>query len=140
MKLHCTFWHRLKILSLFCPQEHFFDADSNEGYIAWRIKNTQKLNSHGPRHKRLSKTTGRSGPQLERTVAVAEERQLDGDQVREAISLLTHSTDEDQIFQKMRETFQHRQEMIHDPEKSSTVLTVFRRFLDTKGLVNTDLQ
>ncbi|XP_048067224.1 uncharacterized protein LOC125280609 [Megalobrama amblycephala] len=39
---------------------------------------------------------------------------------------------------KMRETFQHRQKLIHDPEQCSTVLTVFPRFRDTKGLVAQD--
>lgn len=67
---------------------------------------------------------------------MTKEQQLEGDQCCEAISLLKHSTDEEQIFIKMRETFHHRQKLIHDPEQSSTVLTVFPRFLDTKGLVS----
>ncbi|KAK1880735.1 Elongation factor 4 [Dissostichus eleginoides] len=57
---------------------------------------------------------------------------------REAISLLKHSTDIEQICMKMRATFKHRQKLIHDPEQCSTVLTVFPRFLDTKGLVLQD--
>ncbi|KAF4101499.1 hypothetical protein G5714_017931 [Onychostoma macrolepis] len=65
-------------------------------------------------------------------------QQLEGDQCREAISLLKHTTDNEQTFLKMRETFQHRQKLIHDPEQCSTVLTVFPRFLDTKGLVVQD--
>ncbi|KAK1906289.1 Galactokinase, partial [Dissostichus eleginoides] len=97
--------------------EHFFDADSNEGYIAWKLKNTH-------------------GPELERELT--EEQQLEGDQCREAISLLKHSTDIEQICMKMRATFKHRQKLIHDPEQCSTVLTVFQRFLDTKGLVLQD--
>lgn len=38
----------------------------------------------------------------------------------------------------MRETFQHRQMLINDPDKSIDILTIFPRFLDTKGLVNQD--
>ncbi|KAJ4948118.1 hypothetical protein JOQ06_019658 [Pogonophryne albipinna] len=76
------------------------------------------------------------GPELEREVT--EEQQLEGDQCREAISLLKHSTDIEQICMKMRATFKHRQQLIHDPEQCSTVLTVFPRFLDTKGLVLQD--
>ncbi|XP_052453915.1 uncharacterized protein LOC128014375 [Carassius gibelio] len=119
--------------------EHFFDIDSNEGYIAWKIKNTQRELSNGGTNggrRRSSHTTGSSGPNLEREVTKVQ--QLEGDQCREAISLLKHSTDNEQIFMKMRETFQHRQKLIHDPEQCSTVLTVFPRFLDTKGLVAHD--
>ncbi|XP_067236760.1 uncharacterized protein [Chanodichthys erythropterus] len=115
--------------------EHFFDIDSNEGYIAWKIKNTQRELSNGGTNggrRRSSHTTGSSGPNLQRDVTKVQ--QLEGDQCREAISLLKHSTDNEQIFMKMRETFQHRQKLIHDPEQCSTVLTVFPRFLDTKGL------
>ncbi|KAM8741273.1 uncharacterized protein AB9X84_018711 isoform 2-T2 [Acanthopagrus schlegelii] len=39
---------------------------------------------------------------------------------------------------KMRATLQYRQRLIHDPERCSTVLTVFPRFLDTEGLVLQD--
>jgi len=67
---------------------------------------------------------------LKRRREVTKVQQLEGELCREAISLL------EQIFMKMRETFQHRQKLIHDPEQCSTVLTVFPRFLDTKGLVS----
>ena len=73
---------------------------------------------------RSSHTSVSSGPELE------------GDQHCKVISLLKHSTDNNQIFMKMRATFQHRQKVIHDPEQCSTVLKVFLRFLDTKGLVS----
>ncbi|KAJ4938378.1 hypothetical protein JOQ06_002998 [Pogonophryne albipinna] len=119
--------------------EHFFHADSNEGYIAWKLKNTQReLSGAGTSgvRKNSSRTSNGSGPELEREVT--EEQQLEGDQCREAISLLKHSTDIEQICMKMRATFKHRQQLIHDPEQCSTVLTVFPRFLDTKGLVLQD--
>ncbi|XP_056432740.1 uncharacterized protein LOC130371116 [Gadus chalcogrammus] len=120
--------------------EHFYDADSNEGYIAWKLKNTQRdLNSGSSSsgfRRMSSHTSNSSGPQLEREVS--KELQLEGDQCCEAISLLKHSTDKEQIFMKMKATFNHRQQLIHDPEQCSTVLTLFPRFLDTKGLVLQD--
>ncbi|XP_062275601.1 uncharacterized protein LOC133997895 [Scomber scombrus] len=121
--------------------EHFYDADSNEGYIAWKLKNTQRELSGGSNsgvRRRSSQTSDSSGPELEREVT--KEQQLEGDQCCEAVSLLKHSTDKEQILIKMRATFQHRQKLIHDPERCSTVLTVFPRFLDTKGLVLQDFE
>lgn len=53
----------------------------------------------------------------------------------EAMSLLHHTTDHDLVFQKMRETFHYRQQMIHDQQQSANILQMFPRFLDTKGLV-----
>lgn len=53
---------------------------------------------------------------------VTKEQLLEGDQCPEAISLLKHCTDNKQIFLKMRATFQHRQKLIHNPEKCNTVL------------------
>lgn len=55
---------------------------------------------------------------------------------KEAISLMTHTNDDDIIFQKMRETFAYRQKLIHSPDTSASVLSVFPRLLDTKGLVS----
>uniref|UniRef100_G3PV52 Uncharacterized protein n=1 Tax=Gasterosteus aculeatus TaxID=69293 RepID=G3PV52_GASAC len=49
------------------------------------------------------------GPNWQRTVNV--EGQLDGDACQEAMSLLNHTADNSLIFQKMRETFQHRQNL-----------------------------
>ncbi|KAI4793870.1 hypothetical protein KUCAC02_032434 [Chaenocephalus aceratus] len=70
--------------------EHFFDADSNEGYIAWKLKNTQReLSGAGTSgvRKNSSRTSNGSGPELEREVT--EEQQLERDQCREAISTET---------------------------------------------------
>ncbi|KAK6290859.1 hypothetical protein J4Q44_G00387410 [Coregonus suidteri] len=52
--------------------------------------------------------------------------------------LLNHTTDNSLIFQKMRETFQHRQKLVNDPGRSVDILSSFPRFLDTKGLVDQD--
>ncbi|KAI5611173.1 hypothetical protein C0J50_4961, partial [Silurus asotus] len=57
------------------------------------------------------------------------------DQCKEAISFMNHCAEKDLIFEKMKATFKHRQLLIHDAAKSNTVLSVFPRFLDTKGLI-----
>lgn len=74
------------------------------------------------------------GPNSQRNVIV--ERQLNGDACQEAMSLLNHTTDRSLIFQKMRETFEHRQKLIRDASGRTDILTMFPRFLDTKGLVS----
>ncbi|XP_071326663.1 uncharacterized protein [Trachinotus anak] len=38
----------------------------------------------------------------------------------------------------MKETFEYRQRLIHNPDESHTVLSVFPRLLDTKGLIHQD--
>lgn len=53
----------------------------------------------------------------------------------EAMSLLHHTTDHATVFQKMRETFYYRQQILHDAKESANILEMFPRFLDTKGLV-----
>ncbi len=44
-------------------------------------------------------------------------QQLEGDACREAISFLVHTADEAEVMQKMKETFKHRQELVHNPQK-----------------------
>ncbi|XP_059213204.1 uncharacterized protein LOC131991716 isoform X2 [Centropristis striata] len=118
--------------------EHFYDAASSTGYISWRLKTIQRKIRRGPAS--TSSPTGFSsgggGPNFRRSIIL--EQQLDGDACQEAISLLNHTTDTSLIFQKMRETFQHRRKLINDPDKSPDILSIFPRFLDTKGLVNQD--
>lgn len=75
----------------------------------------------------LDSSTG--GPKCQR--ATNFEGQLYGDACQEAISLLNYTTDRSLIFQKMRETFQHCQKLINDPD-SADILSIFPRFLDTK--------
>lgn len=113
-------------------QEHFYDIQSNTGFLEWRIKTVQ----------RQSKTTSAShnrvmlkgGPTSSRTFGSIADQQM-GDECMEAMSLLHHTTDRDLVFQKMRETFHYRQQMLHDPQQSADILQMFPRFLDTKGLV-----
>ncbi|XP_060735318.1 uncharacterized protein LOC132852253 [Tachysurus vachellii] len=38
----------------------------------------------------------------------------------------------------MKMMFQHRQDLVHDPQRSTDVFKTFPRFLDVKGLVNQD--
>ncbi|XP_065150129.1 uncharacterized protein [Paramisgurnus dabryanus] len=60
------------------------------------------------------------------------------EQCREAISLLKHTSEADTVKAKMKETFQYRRKMIHDPSRCAEVLTEFPRYLDIKGLVELD--
>ncbi|XP_056443483.1 uncharacterized protein LOC130380340 isoform X2 [Gadus chalcogrammus] len=117
--------------------EHFYDSASSTGYISWRLKTVQRKIRQGsavPPNSAICFSPG--GPNFQRTVHV--ERQLDGDACQEAMSLLNHTTDNSLIFQKMRETFLHRQKLVNDPGRSVDILSSFPRFLDTKGLVDQD--
>lgn len=118
--------------------EHFYDSKSNEGYIAWKLKNMQRELSRRRSSSTSRVPSSKRGPQFVRSVTA--EPQLEGDQCREAISLLRHTTDERQSFLKMEPTFQYRQAPIHDSEKCETLLSMFPRFLDTKGPVLQDFQ
>ncbi|RXN32932.1 hypothetical protein ROHU_004430 [Labeo rohita] len=116
--------------------EHFYDAASNTGYIAWRLKTVHRKIRRGsvPPDSPLDGLPG--GPKCQRPTNVV--GQLDGDACREAMSLLNHTTDKSVIFQKMRETFQHRQKLVKNPGSSVHILSTFPRFLDMKGLVEQD--
>lgn len=57
--------------------------------------------------------------------------QLDGDDCREAISFLTHTPEEASVLEKMKMTFQYRQDLVHDPERSADVFKTFPRLLRT---------
>ncbi|KAK0142285.1 hypothetical protein N1851_020019 [Merluccius polli] len=74
----------------------------------------------------------KGGPTSSRTFGSIDEQQT-GDECMEAMSLLHHTTDCDLVFQKMRETFHYRQQMLHDAQQSADILQMFPRFLDTKG-------
>ncbi|XP_058867922.1 uncharacterized protein LOC117409960 [Acipenser ruthenus] len=110
--------------------EHYCDAESGSGYLAWRIKTVQRNTSHGT--KKRSMSTYQDGPKAKRA------SHSTVDECREAISVLQHSTDESLVKEKMRATFKHRQNIVQDPEKSSTILGVFPRFLDIPGLIDQD--
>ncbi|XP_028327480.1 uncharacterized protein LOC114478550 isoform X2 [Gouania willdenowi] len=129
--------HNSTNLSWGGPKESFYAAESGAGYMSRRLKTVQRrINQRsglGP-HKPREASCG--GPNLQRTVDVKE--QLEGVACEEALSLLRLTTEHQVVFQKMRETFQHRQSLVNGPDTSTDVLSVFPRFLDTKGLVDQD--
>nr|XP_020470893.1 uncharacterized protein LOC109968746 isoform X2 [Monopterus albus] len=120
--------------------EHFYDATSNTGYIAWRLKTVQRKSRQSstlpPNSSEKVLYSSKGGPECQRATNL--EGQLDGDAYQEAISLLNHTTDKSLILQKMRETFKHRQRLVKDADRSTDILSIFPRFLDTKGLVDQD--
>ncbi|XP_055049558.1 uncharacterized protein [Misgurnus anguillicaudatus] len=116
--------------------EHFFDAASNTGYIAWRMKTVHRKIRRGSLPLDNLHDVSPGGPKCQRATNC--EGQLDGDACKEAISLLSHTTEKSLIFQKMRETFQYRQKLVKDSGSSVDILSTFSRFLDTKGLVDQD--
>ncbi|XP_059891439.1 uncharacterized protein LOC132445460 isoform X2 [Gadus macrocephalus] len=111
--------------------EHFYDGASGTGYLAWRLKTVQRKVTKRSENSPQGALQG--GPSLKRSFTA--EQQADGDAVREAISLLLHSSDDSVIRSKMRETFQHRHQLVHNPEMTTEVLKMYPRFLDVKGLV-----
>ncbi|XP_041960039.1 uncharacterized protein LOC121718821 isoform X3 [Alosa sapidissima] len=113
--------------------EHFYDAQSGTGFIAWRLKTIQRKTKLRPPSSGSPKADG--GPTVARNIS---QDQLQDEACEEAISLMTHTNDRETIFQKMQETFQYRQRLIHNPATSAKVLSVFPRLLDTKGLVLQD--
>ncbi|KAJ8000805.1 hypothetical protein DPEC_G00184130 [Dallia pectoralis] len=116
--------------------EKYYDAASGSGYLTWRIKTVGRNTSCKTKNKK-NKSTYQNGPMVQRssTVSVG---QLSGGECVEAITQLQHTADEELVNEKMKRTFQYRQALVHDPERSSTVLDVFPRFLDTPGLINQD--
>ncbi|KAJ8381016.1 hypothetical protein SKAU_G00017940 [Synaphobranchus kaupii] len=114
--------------------EHFYDGQNGTGYLAWRLKTVQRKTFH--RTGGEQKPIVSRGPNFERQTQLGE--QLQGDVCKEAVSYMAQCTDQEQVFLKMRETFQYRQQLVHDPQKTDNVLSTFPRFLDTKGLVNQD--
>ncbi|KAG9354984.1 hypothetical protein JZ751_001697 [Albula glossodonta] len=114
--------------------EHFYDVQNGTGYLAWRLKTVQRKTFH--RSGGEQKPTVSRGPNFERHTQLGQ--QLQGEVCEEAILYMAECTDQEQVFLKMRETFQYRQQLVHDPQKTGTVLTTFSRLLDTKGLVNQD--
>ncbi|XP_077951683.1 uncharacterized protein LOC120811737 isoform X3 [Gasterosteus aculeatus] len=114
--------------------EHYYDPEGNTGFISWRIKTVQRNTFAGLRGR--SKTVLQDGPKTRRE-SLSTCQQLFGEECREAISTIRHSSDESVVKEKMRATFQYRQKMVGD-DASSSVLDVFPRFLDVPGLIDQD--
>ncbi|KAI7814032.1 hypothetical protein IRJ41_006664 [Triplophysa rosa] len=98
--------------------EHYYDSQSGSGFLAWRLKTIQR----------------KTKPEQERKLSQISD-ELDEERCKELISFMNHTNDREIILQKM-ETFSYRQRLIHNPDESHTILSVFQRLLDTKGLIN----
>lgn len=123
----------LNLIMSVLGKEHFYDIQSGSGFLAWRLKTIQrktKLVSQEPKM-----TAGCGGPRKERELPQTG-GQLDEERCKEIISLMNHTSDREIILQKMKETFEYRQRLIHNPDESHNILSVFPRLLDTKGLVS----
>ncbi|XP_028451664.1 uncharacterized protein LOC114566987 isoform X2 [Perca flavescens] len=120
---------------LFYLQEHFYDMQSNKGFLEWRIKTVQRQSKSSSASRNRVELKG--GPTSSRTSGSIDDQQT-GDECMEAMSLLHHITDRDFVFQKMKGTFHYRQKMLHDPQQSADILQMLPRFLDTKGLILQD--
>ncbi|KAF6736420.1 hypothetical protein FQA47_009189, partial [Oryzias melastigma] len=118
--------------------EHYYNAEDGSGYLAWRLKFVQKEASNGQKKAgRLSRTlTG--GPIADRGCFREEDSQMTDSLRSEAIALMKHTADEGTVKRKMKQTFNYRQQMIHDPVKSSDIFLEFPRFLDVEGLIEQD--
>ncbi|XP_041672065.1 uncharacterized protein LOC121528616 [Cheilinus undulatus] len=115
--------------------EHYYDPEAHTGYLAWRIKTIQRNTCDG--------LCGRSRPSFQDSPTAHREslltgEQLVGEECREALSIIRHSTDQSVVKEKMRATFEYRQKMVHDKDATSSVLDVFPRFLDVPGLIDQD--
>ncbi|XP_034059808.1 uncharacterized protein LOC117538313 [Gymnodraco acuticeps] len=137
-------FHALGIVSLFPSlkdpystkgYEHFYDIQSNKGFLEWRVKTVQRQSK--PTSTFHDRVELKGGPTSSISFGSIDDLQT-GDYCMEAMSLLHHTTDHDLVLQKMRETFHYRQQMIHDLQQSANILQMFPRFLDTKGLILQD--
>lgn len=113
-------------------QEHYYDPQANTGYLAWRLKTVQRNTHDGFRE--CSRPGFQDSPTTQRESLLTGD-QLLGEECREALSIMRHSTDKSVVKEKMRATFDYRQKLVHDQDATASVLDVFPRFLDTAGLV-----
>ncbi|XP_034147860.1 uncharacterized protein LOC114839129 [Esox lucius] len=116
--------------------EHFYDPASGSGYLSWRLKTVQRSSSDQSRS-RVADEQSNGGPKAVRGSATAVQ-QLTDNECEEAIAVMNHSSDEALVAEKMKATFEHRQKLVHDPDKSVEVLDTFPRFLDITGLIEQD--
>ena len=117
-------------------QEHFYCGEKNSGFIAWRLRTMGRKTKSPRKRVQAAPAPQPQGPKRQRSAAAGSSQQLDGDAAREAVSFLVHSTDEATVFEKMKKTFQHRQDLVRDPLRSADVFKTYPRFLDVKGLVS----
>ncbi|CAL8403543.1 unnamed protein product [Arctogadus glacialis] len=115
--------------------EHFYDGVKNTGFLSWRLRTMSRKN-RATGSPQAATVPQLQGPKRQRPAAT-EPLQLDGDACREAIYFLVHSPDEAGVFEKMKLTLQHRQDLVRDAQRSADVFKTFPRFLDVKGLAGT---
>ncbi|XP_055081790.1 uncharacterized protein LOC117380688 [Periophthalmus magnuspinnatus] len=75
------------------------------------------------------------GPTARRQFQYLPEAPLCDEECRGAMSLMTHSADENTVKKKMKQTFAYRQSMVLDSQLSSNVLSYLPRFKDVTGLI-----
>ncbi|KAK1887500.1 Granulocyte-macrophage colony-stimulating factor, partial [Dissostichus eleginoides] len=118
--------------------EHFYDGEKNTGYLSWRLRIMSRKNRATRSQQAVPATVPQAqGPNRPRSAPTVP-HQLDGDACREALSFLVHSPDEASVFEKMRITLQHHQDLVRDPQQTADVFKTFPRFLDIKGLLTQD--
>lgn len=100
----------------------------------WRLKTIQRKTKLGFKEPNTQTEEG-GGPRHERNQPEIGD-QLDEERCKKVISLMNHTSDREIILQKMKETFEYRQCLIHNSEETHTVLSVCPRLLDTKGLAS----
>ncbi|XP_032446177.1 uncharacterized protein LOC116737241 isoform X1 [Xiphophorus hellerii] len=124
--------------------EHYYDAASGIGYLAWRIKIIQRSTardrrtSYGAKCKEALREHGLGGPAVRQETQFVPETVLSEEECKEAIALIKHSADKDTIKKKMKLTFDFRRNTVLYPQQPSNILSVFPRFKDVKGLVEQD--
>ena len=115
------------VLSSRILHEHFYDAGSGSGYLAWRIKTVQ-CNTAVQSRRCSTTTTYQDGPKSKRDFLLTD-KQLFGEECYEAISILNW------LSKRNEGNISIPSDTGSKPANSSTVLDVFPRFLDTPGLV-----
>ncbi|KAK0151869.1 hypothetical protein N1851_006763 [Merluccius polli] len=103
--------------------EHYFDPQSGEGYLSWKIKNIQR-NCSQKRGRSTQSFSG--GPTAERRASNISD-DLSEEECKDAISFMRHCSDETTIKQKMQATFQYRRCLIEDPNKCGDIEQEFTR-------------
>nr|XP_023659189.1 uncharacterized protein LOC111839474 [Paramormyrops kingsleyae] len=92
--------------------EHFYDSQSGSGFLAWCIKTIQRKTKLPVKSSQPPvETTG--GATLDRNI---HHLQSSEESFQEAIALMNHISDRETILLKMRETFEYRQRLVHNPE------------------------
>ncbi|XP_030002916.1 uncharacterized protein LOC115428216 isoform X2 [Sphaeramia orbicularis] len=135
--------------------EHYYNAESGGGYLAWKIKTIQRSIPIEKRSQFRHKSRNRSETKRVHVKAPSGEQPAGGPTVRresqfvpvtvlgeaeckDAIALMKRSADEDTVKNTMKLTFVHRRNLVLDPQQSTNILLDFPRFRDVPGLVEQD--